>query len=111
MEIPLDLQELCTGNVTADQELASLFCPPQEIVEEVRAFFTTGKVSDLLAGWIPTQMRLFEEARNLAEQLPIFDGTSMPGWMGSKWSLQLGCPWSAGLAEAVAEGKAWIASQ
>lgn len=111
MEIPLDLQELCVGPLTYEDDAGKLLLPPEEIREEVRQFFSTGKLSDLLAGWITVQQKTAEEAKALVDALPPFEGGEMPGWMGSKWAIRLGCPWGPGLPEAVAEGKAWLASQ
>jgi hypothetical protein len=109
--LPMELVMLCYADIDPNSEEGKLLLPPDEIYGELADTLNTGDVSDLLRSWIEVQQDLAKEADQIVNALPPFDGTTMPGWMGQKWAQQLGCPWSAGLADAVREGKAWLASQ
>jgi hypothetical protein len=109
--LPVDLVLLCYADLNPDSEEGKLLLPPSEILSAIAEATTTGEVPPLLSGWITTQRQVAEEAHALVRQLPAFEGTEMPGWMGQKWAERLGAPWAAGLADAVREGKAWLASQ
>jgi hypothetical protein len=110
-DLPADLAVLCYADLDPKSEEGQLLLPPQEIMIEIGKALSDGAMSELLTSWIDEQRRVFDEVNTLIEHLPPFEGDDMPGWMGTRWAITFGCPWSAGLADALREGKAWLASQ
>lgn len=111
MNIPDDLVALCYADLNPNSEEANLLLPTDEVVSAVREASQTGQSTPFLDTWMEEQKKVAAEAIELVSMLPPFDGDELPGWMGSTWAIRLGCPWSAGLSDAVREGKAWLASQ
>lgn len=111
MKIPHDLIVLCHADLNPNSEEANLLLPPPEVISAVREASQKGELTPFLESWLSEQQKIAAEAIELVSMLPPFDGEELPGWMGSTWAIRLGCPWSAGLSNAVREGKMWLASQ
>jgi hypothetical protein len=111
MNIPIDLIVMCLADIDPSSEEGTLLLPPQEVVIAVREYAANKELTPFLEGWLTEQTRIAADAAELIALLPLFKGDELPGWMGSNWAIRLGCPWGAGLSDAVREGRAWLASQ
>jgi hypothetical protein len=109
--IPAELKTLCLSGINPTSDEGRVLLPPRNICIQVVLAYETGKPSPELVEWVKQQEALAAEAAQLVDLLPAYDGTNLPGWMGTSWAIQLGCPWGAGLSEAVQEAKQWLSLQ
>lgn len=108
--IPDELVGLCGLGLDPNSEEGRLLLPPDEVVTEVNQLAAEGgEPSDFLTSWLGEQNKVYEEGVAVSKALPEMSAESLPGWVGSQWAIYLGARWSAGLADAVREGKAWLA--
>jgi len=113
MEVLFNLMAMEQAGVDPTSEEGQMLFPPKEIANEIANSLPDTEPTPLLKSWIAEQQRIQQAAEQLAAELPPFieGNNELPGWMGKKWAIQLAFPWGAGLADAVREGKAWLASQ
>jgi hypothetical protein len=109
--IPADLQTLCLTDIDPKSEEGELLLPPPNICTQVVLAYETGTPTAELTQWVEQQQTAATRAAELVAQLPEYDGHELPGWVGTQWAIQLGCPWGAGLSDATQEAQQWLSSQ